>query len=387
MNILLLTWEFSPILGGAGAFARDVCLALGESGHSVTVLTADFSSTHKREQIKDDELLAAKSVDVIRLSWPHPFGYFTIPWKLKSFLAKRRKQFDRFWITDSKAHAVASKLPFELMGAYAVVIHGGELPRHFDARPLWLNICYSSKGIRSLFRKAEVLMGISQSTVDWISKYGFQSRNITLGVDPSLFFPVRDPHKIADIRKSFGMRTEDRVVLTACRLEATKGVDTLIRAFVPLAAAFPTTSIWIAGDGEDRGRLENIAKDLGISDRIRFTGSLQRTRLRELMQVCEIFAMITRYDNFGLVFIEANACGKAVLAGRTGGVSNAVEHGVSGLLVDPYKVEDVSRDLAELLSDDKLRQRLERDGEERYREGFTHIHTARQMLKHTEPAP
>src|SRR6187549_3976503 len=124
MNILILTWEFSPILGGAGAFARDLCLALGELHHVVTVITADFSSTHAIEQSKDDAFLAAKGVNVLRISWPHPMGYFTVPWKVKRILSNRRSRFDRFWITDSKAHAVASKLPQSLLGSYSVIIHG-----------------------------------------------------------------------------------------------------------------------------------------------------------------------------------------------------------------------------------------------------------------------
>lgn len=388
VRILLLSWEFTPILGGAGAFARDLCLALGESGHRVTVMTADFSSTHREEQARDDMRLAAKDVEVIRVPWPHPLGYFTVPRALRSLLTRRRSEFDRFWITDSKAQAVASKLSTALLGEYSVVIHGGEMPRHFEEHPWWLSLCYSSSGLRKFLDGASVLMGISQCTVDWIGEYGLPSRKITLGVDPATFYPERDPGRLEAIRRSFGMRPGERAVVTACRLEPDKGADTLIQAFAPLSKTFPDATIWIAGNGGDRPRLESIASSLGIVDRVRFTGALPRPRLRELIQAGVFFAMPTRrgrLENFGLVFIEANASGKAVLAGRTGGVPDAVEDGVSGLLVDPFRVEETREALVRLLSDESLLNRLEAGGERRFHEGFTHFHTARQILALTGP--
>ena len=233
-------------------------------------------------------------------------------------------------------------------------------------------------------------MGISGSTVDWVSEYGFRSSKITLGVDPATFYPEPDSAKLLEIRRSFGMAAGERAIVSACRLEPDKGSDVLIRAFSGIAGEFPEASVWIAGDGEDRARLQSIAQEAGVSGRVHLTGTLPRPRLRQLIQAGEFFAMITRrmrLENFGLVFIEANACGKAVLGGRTGGVPDAVEDGVSGLLVDPASVEEARAALRRLLGDPDFRRSLEAGAERRYRSGFTHIHTARQILECTGVKP
>ena len=234
--------------------------------------------------------------------------------------------------------------------------------------------------MRRLFENAASILSISNYTVARLAKYGFSSHNLFLGVDPDGFFPVTDTSRLSDLRQSFDADERSRLVVSASRLELSKGHDVLIQAFSRLSADMPDVRLLIAGDGRDRQTLEQLARESSAASQITFLGRLPRHRLRELFQISFCFAMITRRENFGLVYLEASACGKAVIGGRTGGVPEAVEDGVSGLLVNPESVDETEAALRKLLSDQGYCDKLGQQGYGRFLRQFTSVHMAQKML-------
>ena len=165
-----------------------------------------------------------------------------------------------------------------------------------------------------------------------------------------------------------------RVVLTVGRWdpeEKYKGADTLIAALPGLRASIPDVSLVLVGDGKDRPRLEQIARDLGVSDLVVFLSRVEARELAACYANCELFALPSRGEGFGLVFLEAMAYGKPVIGGAHGGVPDIVQHGVTGLLTPFGDVEKLSSSLEFLLSDSQRAREMGARGRERVHEEYT----------------
>jgi len=168
-----------------------------------------------------------------------------------------------------------------------------------------------------------------------------------------------------------------RVVLTVGRWAANeryKGVDALIAALPRLLPAVPDLHLVAVGDGDDRARLEQLARELGVSARVLFLSGLTPEQLTACYQRCDVFALPSRGEGFGLVFVEAMAHGKPVVGGAHGGTRDIIEDGVNGLLVPHGDIERLSRALAALLADEPLRREMGLRASERVRSAYLFEH-------------
>jgi phosphatidylinositol alpha-1,6-mannosyltransferase len=157
------------------------------------------------------------------------------------------------------------------------------------------------------------------------------------GVDVVRFHPVPDPAARAEIRIRHGLDPNRPLVLGLSRLVPRKGFDALIWA---AAALDPAVQIAVGGAGRDRSRLIALARRL--NGRIRFLGRIDENALPDLYACADIFAMPCRdrwggleAEGFGIVFLEAAACGVPAVAGRSGGSHEAVADGETGFVVEP----------------------------------------------------
>ena len=148
-----------------------------------------------------------------------------------------------------------------------------------------------------------------------------------------------------------------QVLLTVGRLVPRKGIDTTIRALPALLDTFPDLHYLVVGRGPYRADLEALAAELGVSRHVSFAGGVPDDELVDHYRLCDLFVMPNRElanhdtEGFGLVFLEANACGKPVIGGRAGGVVEAVRDGQNGLLVDGDDVAALERTIASVLGD------------------------------------
>jgi phosphatidyl-myo-inositol dimannoside synthase len=129
-----------------------------------------------------------------------------------------------------------------------------------------------------------------------------------------------------------------RVLLTLARLEAReryKGIDEILDILPSLITEFPDLVYVIAGDGSDRARLESKVQTLGIGKRVVFTGYVPENDKRDLYRAAHVFAMPSHGEGFGIVFLEAMACGIPVVASTMDGSREAVRDGALGLAINP----------------------------------------------------
>jgi phosphatidyl-myo-inositol dimannoside synthase len=175
------------------------------------------------------------------------------------------------------------------------------------------------------------------------------------GVDTRFFRPPSpaDPPRRPDWRRR-------RIVLAAGRLQKRKGFDVLIRAVASLRGVIPDVLLVVAGGGEEDARLRALAAELGLDEHVSFLGEVSDEALRSCYQHCDVFVLANRQvgcdvEGFGMVLLEAQACGKPVIAGRSGGTREALLDGVTGQLVDCTKPELVAAALEALLGDPERR--------------------------------
>ena len=181
------------------------------------------------------------------------------------------------------------------------------------------------------------------------------------GVDPDRFRPLSADERAA-ARRRFGLATDRPLVLGLSRLVRRKGFDVLIDA---VAGMDPGVQLAIGGAGRDARRLARRAAEQGITGRCTFLGRVPDADLAGLYGCADVFAMVCRErwggleaEGYGIVFVEAGACGVPSVAGRSGGSHEAVADGATGVVVDPHDAGGVRAALDRLLGDDALRERL-----------------------------
>ena len=179
------------------------------------------------------------------------------------------------------------------------------------------------------------------------------------GVDPQRFVPVDDATRRAT-RERFGLDPDRPLVLGVSRLVPRKGFDVLLDA---VAGLDDDVQVAIAGGGRDRARLDKLAAPLGR--RAHLLGRVPDADLPALYGSADVFAMLCRdrwggleAEGFGIVFVEAGACGVPSVAGRSGGSHEAVVDGETGFVVEPRDVTAVRTALDRLLRDDPLRSAM-----------------------------
>lgn len=167
------------------------------------------------------------------------------------------------------------------------------------------------------------------------------------------------------------------------REHAYKGVDTVIEALPRILAAMPEARYVVAGAGEDRARLEQIASGLGVRDRVIFAGEVSDDELANLYRACDVFVLPSRAsggegrgegaqgEGFGRVYVEAALAGKPVVGSIDGGAAEAVIEGRTGLLVDPRSTEQVAGSVIRLLESPDWAASLAAEGRRWALEQFT----------------
>lgn len=188
------------------------------------------------------------------------------------------------------------------------------------------------------------------------------------------------------IREKFDLQGK-KCILSVGRLVERKGYDIMIRALPEILKKTPSAHYIIVGRGEQEIHLRKLAKDLNVTSHITFAGYISDDDLGSYYALCDVFAMISReiseksnIEGFGIVYLEANLFGKPVVAGRSGGVEDAVVHGKTGLLVDPHSPVEVSEALLSLLNNPELAQRLGDAGRTRVLNDFTSEAGAQKVL-------
>lgn len=377
-KLALLTDAFLPHAGGSRVYYKNLYQRLARDfHHSVVVLT---TRTAGAEQFDARETF--DGFEIVRRSTPLPDWRIKRAWRvlipfLQTLLLCFRGKADIFHAGDLFPQGLVCLWIKRLFGKpYLVYAHGEEITQtdRFRYQPRIRNLIYQGADAviaANDFARVQLLrIGVDEERV----------HTIYPGVDSVRFSPhPKDAALVQDLR--LHGRT---VMLSVGRLVPHKGHRILLEAIAALPAGTPRPRYLIAGEGPERRELVDRAAELGLTDDVIFLGKVNEDRLPEIYNLCDLFALANRehrgcVEGFGMVFLEAGACGKAVLAGRTGGTSGAVLDNVTGLMFDPEDSLQVTAALNLLLLNPDLRQRLGDAGRERAVKCFSWDVAARQL--------
>ncbi len=177
------------------------------------------------------------------------------------------------------------------------------------------------------------------------------------------------------------------IVARMSSAERYKGHDALLAMWPRVVERHPDAVLVVAGDGDDRPRLEALARARGVAHAVKFVGAVSDKMLTSLYEQCRFFVMPSRDEGFGLVFLEAMRAGKACIGG-TGAAAEVIEHGLTGFVVDPARPADVESAVQLLYDDAGMCARYGGGGRERFMSMFTDRHfQARFAQLMARPAP
>jgi len=202
-------------------------------------------------------------------------------------------------------------------------------------------------------QKANLTLAVSRYTRDrLINEAGLDANRVRIlpnTCDTDRFVIGPKPPRL--LRK-YGLQPQTPVILTVCRLDETegyKGYDQIIKALPKIRREAPNTRYLIAGKGTDRPRIEKLAADTGVRDAVILAGYVPDDELTDYYNLCDIFAMPSKGEGFGIVYLEALACGKPTLAGNMDGSRDALADGDLGLLVDPENMDEIASRIVSVL--------------------------------------
>jgi phosphatidylinositol alpha-1,6-mannosyltransferase len=347
MKILLLAQVFPPQTGGSGRWLWEL---------------------YRRLEGIDVRVVAASTAGDAGFDGASPLAISRLPWGFRSWGLAAPRNAAQYWRT--YAHVAAETERFgpdvlhcgkclpEGLIALALKVRRG-IPYYCYAHGEELTLAATSRELRWLtgrvLASADRIIANSTFTRATLEKdWRVPARKVVVmhpGADVDTFRPA--PFDAA-VRERLGW-TGKRVVLTVGALQQRKGQDMMIRALPRIRRDCPDVLYAIAGEGWERSRLEQLVDDVGVRDAVQFRGTPGDEELLACYQQCDLFALPNRrigwdVEGFGMVLVEAQACGRAVLAGRSGGTVDTLIPGVTGELVDASSAEVLAEAVMKMLN-------------------------------------
>jgi glycosyltransferase involved in cell wall biosynthesis len=329
LRLLMLNPFFYPYQGGTEKHLLEVSKRLAERGHDVTVLTARLPDTKKFEKLYNVNVVRTPALVLKTLPHPLPPPYAVMPQHAVDFqrLARRADVVhghNRFMYGLTELALVRA-----LGKTLCWTLHNAR-PEGIDPATDLCGQAFDESMGRIVMRNCDGVIGVSKATLDSTlpEDYAGVKRAVYNGVDERLFTPGEAS---GDWRKRLGIPRGKKIVLCVCRLVEQKGLVFLIEAMHRVDAAFV-----LLGRGPLEKELAAFAAKHGLSDK--FFPCTERVSDRELVDLyrtADVFVLPSLYEPFGMVIVEAMACGKPVIGTDVGGIPEIIREDTNGFLVPP----------------------------------------------------
>ncbi|MCL4267172.1 MAG: glycosyltransferase family 4 protein [Anaerolineae bacterium] len=373
-KIELLTLDFPPISGGISHYLYKIASHLPSDEIRIvgvaTPESVDFDSW--------------QSFEICRLKVPTKYSAFAKQLKFFApfYLAKSIRHQDISYVLCGQAHytimlpawaiSCIKRVPFGVFAYGLDLLHpqGRAYKVFFNA----------------LIRSADIL---------FVDSCAAQKIAEQLGVNPSrihVVYPSVDPHDLQsditaqEVKNRYSIANK-KCILTVSRLIERKGHDMIVQALPFILQKVPDAHYLIVGSGPNEAELKRLVSDLRMENHVTFAGFVAQTELGAYFSACDVFTMISReipekgdVEGFGIVYLQASMFGKPIVAGRSGGVPEAVLDHETGLLVDPSDVKAITEALIRLLLDTDLAYSLGSEAKRRVLADFSSKLSAQKVI-------
>lgn len=336
MNILVINWQdwTNPLSGGAETHLRETFRRIADMGHHVTLFCCRYPGAAPDETLD--------GIRILRRGTRNTFN-FVVP--LYWYAALRGMNFDV--VVDD-----INKIPFYTPLYVRKPLVG--LSHHFfgssiflEAGPLAGAYVFVSEWLVNFVYKFVPFIVVSQSTLDEFVARGFRRQNFHVAmnaIDHQKLHPAGVPKTTHPTVGYFG------------RLKKYKSVQHVIQAFARVKRQMPDAELVIIGRGDYQPQLQALALELGVDSSVRFTGFVSEEEKLRLLQELWVVVNPSMKEGWGIVNVEANACGTPAIAADSPGLRDSVRHGHTGLLYPYGDIDALTRDMLLMLRNHDLRR-------------------------------
>jgi len=358
MRLLFVTQDFPPEVGGIQTYSWELSRRLATRLSALTIVAPSHPDAPAVDR--------AASFPIARVSGPPSL----LPVTGLPAVYRRAQALRADWAFHAQWQTVGTSLLARRLTGWprriVCAAHGRELLFNPAASLPGVRAVYDALR-RRLLHRVDQFVPVSHYTAGLLHDRGVppgRTRVVSNGTNPDRFHP-RDS---SSVRQELGL-SDRPLLLTVGRLVPRKGIDTVLRALPSVAQVLPDVAYVVVGAGPDRARLERLARELGLQEHVYFRGRVPHEDLPHYYSAADLFVMPAREDppdveGFGLVFLEANACGTPVIGARTGGIPDAIRDGETGLLVPPAAPEPLAEAIRRVLTRPDLAASLGRQGRE-----------------------
>ena len=383
MKIVIATAVYYPMINGVAVFAHNLAVGLAERGNEVMVLCPSQTGKNYTRTIDGVKTVYLKSVQakiypdqihtvpskkkLFGKEWPHLF--YRYGFRVSVFPQREiKKALDSFkpdvvhvQVSDPIGLSVVSyarkhKIPVVTTehNQPDVIVDPLGIPR-FMKKPAdaLLTAYLLNRQGKSDYVTMPTKLAITNLLKGKELKVPVEA--VSNGVDLACFKPGRVDSKFY---KKYNIPVNRPVVLYVGRIDPEKKVGLVVEAFDSVLKKIPNAFLVVVGDGVDRLNLEKKARELGITDSVKFLGRVIPPDLYELYKIGDIFATASPIETQGIVLIEAAASGMPLVAVDAGAVAEVCLNNKNGFLVEPGDVEAISNSIVKILEDDKLREKF-----------------------------
>lgn len=355
MKALLVSEIFPPIHGGSGRWFWEMYSRLPEQDYVFAV------GVHEQQAEFDSN--TSLSIHRIHLSSPQ-WGIKSLTglkYYIKSFFTIRKivknEGVNQIHCGRCLPEGVIAYLMNLFYGIpYLCYIHGEDIEVASLSRELsWI--------VKKVFSRASALIANSNNTRELlIKKWAVPKERTRLlhpGVDSEKFRPIPDESKFAQEQGDYS----HPMILTVGRLQKRKGQDMLIKAMPEILKEFPSANYIIIGDGGEKSRLLALIDELSLHEQVKILSEATDETMINCYQSCDLFVLPNRQvgndiEGFGMVLVEAQACGKPVIAGDSGGTAETMIIGETGFITDCTDPSLIAKEVCKLLANDELRKNM-----------------------------
>jgi N-acetyl-alpha-D-glucosaminyl L-malate synthase BshA len=340
---IAMVGQFPPHVGGVGVHIHSLAKELVKEGHEVYVIT------YPHKDIKDIDGIHVVGTKGVNIPGLRGLGFYINGKKELKKLVER----ENIDIIHGHYLVPAGLAAVEVGRSKGVktyvTAHGSDIFELYNKKR------YSHHVIKKVLKNADVVLAVSQALKDNILKIGVEGLESKLriyhnSVDVSKYKPNNDYDFRAELKEDYNLNNDYPIVVFVGNLIHRKNVNALIEA--KRLSKLPY-NLLIVGDGPETKNLKEKSEGL---DNVYFIGS--RDDVENILPSCDLLVLPSHSESFGLVLIEALACGKAVIGSNVGGIKEIITEDV-GLLIDPENPSTINDAVYKILTDDDLRNRFE----------------------------
>lgn len=372
---MLITLDFPPMFGGVANYWANLNRYFPSD--NFVVLTQEYDNSLDFDMTQSYLIYRKNLFSKSRWLWPK-----WLPLLWETIKLARQEKIKLLMCTHVLPVGTVCYIIKKLLRIpYVVSVHGLDIS-------LSLNSPRKKVLASKILRNAEKVIANSLATKEIL-----MANDLCFGENVVIVYPCPNI-SFAPARETFleKLKTDTRlidkkIILTVARLIERKGHDRVIQSLPKILETVPDAVYLIVGDGAQFRYLQELVELLKLQEKIFFYTDATDEELPGFYQMCDVFAMPVRklsngdVEGFGIVYLEANSFGKPVVAGRTGGAVEAVEHGINGLLVDPESINDVADTIAKLLLNKELAISLGETGRKRVAEKFNWFEQSKKVVE------